>query len=92
MKNVLKFSYILLISVVLANPDQPDLVTKEATAGFNFLKLETGIRAIGMAGAQVAAGQGVEAVPYNPASIALIKLNDLYELNSFWFRNYFKEN
>ena len=21
-----------------------------------------------------------------------IKLNDLYELNSFWFRNYFKEN
>ena len=55
------------------NPDQPDTVTKEATAGFNFLKLETGIRAIGMAGAQVAAGLGVEAVPYNPASIALIK-------------------
>ncbi|MFP6683613.1 MAG: PorV/PorQ family protein, partial [Polyangiaceae bacterium] len=44
----------------------------------NFLKLETGIRAIGMAGAQVAAGLGVEAVPYNPASIALIKRSDAY--------------
>ena len=78
MKKVLKISYILLISIILANPEQPDLVTKEATAAFNFLKLETGIRAIGMAGAQVAAGKGVESVPYNPASIALIKMSDVY--------------
>lgn len=79
MKNMLKLNFILLISFALAgNPDQPDTVTKEATAGFNFLKLETGIRAIGMAGAQVAAGQGVEAIPYNPASISSITRSDAY--------------
>ena len=80
MKN-LKISSLFLIAVGFVfstNPDQPDIVTKEATAAFNFLKLETGIRAVGMAGAQVAAGVGVESVPYNPASIAKIKRSDAY--------------
>lgn len=80
MKFFNKFSLLILTtSIVLGgNPDQPDTVTKEATAAFNWLKLETGIRAVGMAGAQVAAGVGVEAVPYNPASIAMIKRSDAY--------------
>ena len=79
MKNFLKIYFLLIISFGFAsNPDQPDIVTKEATSGFNFLKLETGIRAVGMAGAQVAAGEGVDAVPYNPASIAKIKRSNVY--------------
>ena len=79
MKNFLKIYFLLIISFgFTSNPDQPDIVTKEATSGFNFLKLETGIRAVGMAGAQVAAGEGVDAVPYNPASIAKIKRSNAY--------------
>ena len=51
----------------------PDIVTKVATCAGNWLKLETGTRAIGMGGAHVATGDGIYAVPYNPASIGFIK-------------------
>ncbi len=77
MKNLKKASLLIITSCIIFG-NQPDIVTKEATAAFNFLKLETGIRAVGMAGAQVAAGIGVESVPYNPASIARIKQSDVY--------------
>jgi len=80
MKKISIYSLLILFvgTAFSENPDQPDTVTKEATAAFNWLKLETGIRAVGMAGAQVAAGIGVEAVPYNPASISQIKRTDAY--------------
>ena len=58
--------------------DIPDVVTKVATTAGNWLKLETGARGVGMAGAMVAAGQGVSAIPYNPASIGFIKGSELY--------------
>ena len=41
--------------------DIPDVVTKVATTAGNWLKLETGARGVGMAGAMVAAGTGVSA-------------------------------
>ena len=50
----------------------PDVVTKVATCATNWLKLETGTRAIGMGGAYTAVGNGISGVPYNPASIAFI--------------------
>ena len=50
----------------------PDVVTKVATCAANWLKLETGTRAIGMGGAYTAVGNGISGVPYNPASIAFI--------------------
>ena len=50
----------------------PDVVTKVATASGNWLKLETGTRAIGMGGAVVAFGDGIYAAPYNPAAIGFI--------------------
>ena len=56
----------------------PDLVTKVATTAGNWLKLETGARAVGMGGAQVAAASGVSAVSYNPASIAFINKGQVY--------------
>ena len=52
--------------------DDPDIVTKVATASANWLKLETGTRAIGMSGAYTAAGNGVTGIPYNPASITFV--------------------
>ena len=42
------------------------------TCAGNWLKLETGTRAIGMGGAHVAVGNGIYAAPYNPASIGFI--------------------
>lgn len=80
MKKISIYSLLILFvgTAFSENPDQPDTVTKEATAAFNWLKLETGIRAVGMAGAQVAAGIGIDAVPYNPASISQIKRTDAY--------------
>ncbi len=51
----------------------PEIVTKVATCAGNWLKLETGTRAIGMGGAHVATGNGIYAVPYNPASIGFIE-------------------
>ena len=69
---------LLFIGFCLAELKQPDIVTKEATAAFNWLKIETGIRAVGMGGAQVAAAEGVAGVPYNPASIGNMKASDAY--------------
>ena len=48
-------------------------VTKVATAAANWLKLETGTRAIGMSGAFTSIGSGVAGIPYNPANVAFIK-------------------
>ena len=39
--------------------DIPDVVTKVATATANWLKIETGVRAIGMGGAYTAVGDDV---------------------------------
>ena len=46
-----------------------DVVTKVATCAANWLKLDTGTRAIGMGGAYTAVANGISGVPYNPASI-----------------------
>ena len=72
-----KHKYILLVILINICFTQtyreiPDVVTKVATSVGNWLKLETDARAVGMGGAQVAAGEGVSALSYNPASIGLI--------------------
>ena len=77
MKNI-KIYYIVLFSVITSlcytqEDASQDVVTKVATCAANWLKLETGTRAIGMGGAYVAMGAGISGVPYNPASIAFIK-------------------
>jgi len=60
----------------------PDIVTKVGTCAGNWLKLETGTRAIGMGGAQVAAGNGIYAAPYNPASIGFVDGSE-----TFWSKS-----
>ena len=79
----MKLKYILiiiLINTVFAQTyrDTPDIVTKVATSISNWLKLETDARAVGMGGAQVAAGEGVSALAYNPASIGFIEGSQIY--------------
>jgi hypothetical protein len=70
---------ILIIGVSYSQyRDIPDVVTKVATTAGNWLKLETGARGVGMAGAMVAAGTGVSAITYNPSSIGFIKGSELY--------------
>jgi hypothetical protein len=39
------------------------------TTAAEWLELQTGVRAIGMGGAQVAAGRGISSVHYNPANL-----------------------
>ena len=58
--------------------DIPDVVTKVATATANWLKIETGVRAIGMGGAFVASGTGISAVPYNPSGIGFLTQSEAY--------------
>ena len=71
---------IILMNICLAQTyrDIPDVVTKVGTSVGNWLKLETDARAVGMGGAQVAAGEGVSAILYNPASLAFINGTQLY--------------
>ena len=77
MKNI-KIYYVFTVlmftnfSLYATDDSPPDIVTKVATCAANWLKLETGTRAIGMGGAYAASGQGISGVPYNPASVAFI--------------------
>ena len=70
--------FLLTGSLFSQGGDIPEVVTKVATAAGNWLKIETGARAIGMGGAFVAAGEGISGIPYNPASIAYIKKSEGY--------------
>ena len=51
---------------------------KVGTAVFRWAEIETGTRAIGLAGSQVASGNDISALPYNPASICFINKNELF--------------
>ena len=77
---------ILLMSVcsVILSQDGyreiPDVVTKVATSAANWLKLETGTRAIAMSGAHTASGQGIASIAYNPAAITFLAENKNQEV------------
>ena len=60
--------------------DIPDVVTKVATSAANWLKLETGTRAIAMSGAHTASGRGVSSLAYNPAAITFMPDNKNQEV------------
>ena len=73
-------NYIIIIIITIASHaiaqdyrTIPDVVSKVGSSAANWLKIETGTRAIGMAGTQVAAGNDVSSIPYNPASLAYTK-------------------
>ena len=76
MKRVRTYYKIFLMMMMLSfsyGYTNVDEVTKVATAAANWLKLETGTRAIGMGGAFTSIGSGIIGIPYNPASVAFIK-------------------
>ena len=66
------------IAVCQDPPDPPDAVTKVATSAANWLKIESGVRGIGMGGSQVASGRGLSGAYYNPASITFIDGSEAY--------------
>ena len=73
--------YLLVLSIFLQfsfSEESPDVVSKVGTSAANWLKLESGARAIGMGGAHVAAGNGVSSIPYNPASLGFVQGSQLY--------------
>ena len=79
LQNIL-FASIIFIGIAVCQdpPDPPDAVTKVATSAANWLKIESGVRGIGMGGSQVASGRGLSGAYYNPASIAFIKGSEAY--------------
>ncbi len=71
--------YTILISLSFGQfREIPDIVTKVGTAAAPWLKLETGIRAIGMAGAQAASARGISSLPYNPAGIGFVENQEAF--------------
>ena len=76
--NCKMLTILILTSSLFGLRDIPEIVTKVGTCAGNWLKLETGARAIGMGGAHVAVGNGIYAAPYNPASIGFVKNQDSY--------------
>ena len=48
------------------------------TTAAEWLELQTGVRAIGMGGAQVAAGRGISSVLYNPANLGYTQNEEAY--------------
>ena len=74
------FFFLIFTGIVFCqeNPDPPDAVTKVATSAANWLKVESGVRGIGMGGSQVASGRGIAGTYYNPASIAFIDQSEVY--------------
>ncbi|MEE1572977.1 MAG: PorV/PorQ family protein [Candidatus Neomarinimicrobiota bacterium] len=82
MRNYLqRFSIYFLMTYGLllgASGDNIEVVTKVGTATANWLRIETGVRAIGMGGAFVAAGTGLSAIPYNPSGVAFIQKSEAY--------------
>ena len=71
-------SFILSISLISISFSQEEAVTKVATSAANWLKIDNGVRGIGMGGSQVASGKGISGVYYNPASIAYIESSELF--------------
>ncbi len=66
-------SYIILLLFSLSfTQENPDVVSRVATSAANWLKIETGTRAIGMGGAFTSVGGGLAGVPYNPASLTFV--------------------
>ena len=83
MKKLLHILLILCFSNILFGENTA--VTKVATSAANWLKIETGIRGVGMGGSQVASGRGMTGVHYNPASVAFIKGSELFYSKSNYF-------
>ncbi len=73
----IKFIGLILFSFSLSYREIPDIVTKVGTAAAPWLKIETGIRAVGMSGAHTAAGRGLSSVSYNPAALGYIEDQEL---------------
>ena len=71
MMNKKIFFTLLLISGLLSN-------VKVGTAVYRWAEIETGARAIGMAGSQVASGNGVYAIPYNPSNLGFVDGSEIY--------------
>lgn len=75
-------TYIIFLVTLLMSfgycDTKPDIVTRVATSISNWLKIETGTRAIGMGGAFTSVGGGLVGIPYNPSSLSFVKKQEAF--------------
>ena len=57
------------------------------TAMFRWGEIETGTRALGMAGTQVASGNGISSLPYNPANVGFTNKSEVFVSKSAYLVN-----
>jgi len=76
----MKLIFRIIISLIFFGFSFPENepVTKVATSAANWLKIENGVRGIGMGGSQVASGRGMAGAHYNPASIAFLSGTEVF--------------
>ena len=88
MNRTLYYSIFLSFFVSISLPgDNPDVVSRVATSAANWLKIETGTKAIGMAGAYTAMPGGVSGIPYNPSSVTFVKGQEGFFSTTQYFAN-----
>ena len=64
--------------------DDVDIYENVATSAANWLNIETGTAAIGMAGAHTSIGKGISSTPYNPANLSSMPNNELFFSKSYY--------
>ena len=64
--------------------DDLEIYENVATSAANWLNIETGTTAIGMAGAHTSAGHGISSTPYNPANLSSMDKNELFFSKSYY--------
>ena len=77
----------LFICIGLSEDDNPDAVSRVATSAANWLKIETGTKAIGMAGAYTSMPGGLSGIPYNPSSVTFVRGQEGFFSTTQYFAN-----
>jgi len=65
-------TFLFSLFLTLGQAQNPDIVSRVATSAANWLKIETGTKAIGMGGAFTSMPGGITGIPYNPSSVTFV--------------------
>jgi hypothetical protein len=84
-----KTIFILVFTVAILSLFSSFLLADQGTTSAVFLKLEQGVRPIGMGGAYTAAADDVNSVMWNPAGLARVPDIQITFMHTIWFASIF---